>query len=187
MNHTDLGFTDKWLSKRIKESKEFREKYRINSSMMDFGVEIAKDNTKENDMNIVNSVVFSQEGLFINNIPNGKIVREINSKQPIYRIMVKALAVFGYIYISDDIRLYVVEGEKRVDGNNYLLSKVDEDDLLLMSESLSETGNSPKIPIDGVKVISDTRIHQGDSPASRIMTNNLIHTLCGNANKIKGQ
>ena len=84
MNHSDLGFTDKWLSKRVKESKEFIEKYRINSAMMD-------------------------------------------------------------------------------------------------------SGNSPKIPIDGVKVISDTRIHQDDSPASRIMTNNLIHTLCGNANKIKGQ
>lgn len=183
MNHSDLGFTDKWLSKRIKESKEVREKYRINSSMMGFGVEITKDKIKENDMNIVNSVLFSQEGLFINNIPNGKIVREINSKQPIYKMMVKALAVFGYIYLSDDIRLYVVEGEKRIHGNNYLLSKVDEDDLLLVSES----DNSPKVPIDGVKVISDTRIHQGDSPASRIMTSNLVHTLCGNDNKVKGR
>lgn len=176
MNHSDLGFTDKWLSKRIKESKEFREKYRINSAMMGFGVEITKDKTKENDMNIVNSVVFSQEGLFINNIPNDKIVREINSKQPIYKMMVKALAVFGYIYLSDDVRLYVVEGEKRVHGNNYLLSKVDEDDLLLVSES----DNSPKIPIDGVKVVSITTIHQGDSPFNTI--------LCGsNIIKSKGQ
>lgn len=181
MNHSDLGYTDKWLSKRINESKEFREKYRINSSMMDFGVEITKDKTKENDMNIVNSVVFSQEGLFINNIPNGKIVREINSKQPIYRMMVKALAVFGYIYISDDIRLYVVEGENRVHGNNYLLSKVDEDDLLLAR------GNGPKIPIDGVKVLSNTIVHQGYSPVSKIIINDIIHKLCGNTNKTKGQ
>ena len=49
MNHSDLGFTDKWLSKRVKESKEVREKYRINSSMMGFGVEITKDKTKDND------------------------------------------------------------------------------------------------------------------------------------------
>ena len=143
MSHSDLGYTDEWLFKRIIEGIDSDEEYRLDLYGMCFDKQngVSKRLTtykkiKEIEMKkAIKTVVFSQEGIFIDNIPDNKVVRGIRPEKPIYRILVKGLALFGYIYLSDDIKLYIVDGEKRINGNNYMLSKIDDDDLMSVDQS----------------------------------------------------